>query len=179
MLPAGELEFDGQARHITELEAPTAVEYVPATQSEQVAAPVDDLYFPATHAAHEPPFGPVYPVLQLQLVKAALPSGELELELDPGQARQVELAEAPTAVEYLPAEQSEQAAVPVNALYFPATQAAHGAPLGPVDPALQVQFIKAALPAGELEFDGQARHDKLDATPTAVEYFPAAQSEQV
>ena len=59
----------------------------------------------------------------MQLVEAALPAGELEFD---GQALHVELAEAPTAVEYVPVSQSEQAADPVNALYFPATHAAHG-----------------------------------------------------
>ena len=37
-----------------------------------------------------------------------------------------------------------------------------------VHPALQVQFVKAALPAGELEFDGQALHVELAEAPTAV-----------
>jgi hypothetical protein len=40
---------------------------------------------------------------------------------------------------------------------------------------LQVQFVKAALPAGELEFDGQAMHVEVDVAPTAVEYVPAPQ----
>ena len=38
---------------------------------------------------------------------------------------------------------------------------------------MQVQFVKAALPAGELEFVGQALHVEA---PTAVEYFPVPQS---
>ena len=58
-----------------------------------------------------------------QLVKDALPAAEVELD---GQAMHVELPEAPTAVEYVPAPQSVQAAIPVNVLYFPATHAAHG-----------------------------------------------------
>ena len=75
-LPAGELEFDGQSEHATD--------------------PVDALYFPATHAVQVPPRGPVDPALQVQFVKDALPAGELAFD---GQALQVELAEAPTAVE--------------------------------------------------------------------------------
>ncbi len=74
---------------------------------------------------------------------------------------------------------SVQAADPVGVLYFPATHAAHGPPSGPVDPVLQVQLVKAALPAGELEFDGQAMHVELAAAPTAVEYVPTPQSVQV
>ncbi len=100
------------------------------------------------------PSGPVHPALQVQFVKAELPSGELEFD---GQALHVELAEAPTAVQYVPAAQSEQVAVPVNALYFPATHAVHEPPSGPENPALQAQLVKPRLPAGELEFAGHAR----------------------
>ncbi len=89
-LPAGELEFDGQSEHATD--------------------PVDALYFPATHAVQVPPRGPVHPALQVQFVKDALPAGELAFD---GQALQVELAEAPTAVEYVPAPQVVHRAAPV------------------------------------------------------------------
>ena len=112
-LPAGEVEFDGQAIHVEIAEAPPAVEYVPAPQSVQVI-------------------------------------------------------EDPTAAEYVPAPQSVQASVPVNALYFPATHAAHGLAGILVYPALQVQFVKAALPAGELELVGQAVHDASVVCPVAI-----------
>ena len=75
-LPAGELEFDGQALHV---EDPTAVEYVPAAQTLQTAEPVDALYLPASHAVHVPPSGPENPALQVQLVKEVLPTGALEV----------------------------------------------------------------------------------------------------
>ncbi len=68
---------------------------------------------------------------------------------------------------------SVHAADPVGVLYFPATHAAHGPPSGPVDPVLQVQLVKAALPAGELEFDGQGVHDAAVVCPVAVPYLPA------
>ena len=61
-----------------------------------------------------------------------------------------------------------QAADPVDVLYFPATHAVHGPPSGPVDPALQVQLVKAALPAGELESAGQAVHDASVVCPVAI-----------
>jgi hypothetical protein len=93
--------------------------------------------------------------LQVQFAKAALPAGEFEFD---GQTLHVELAEAPTAVEYVPATQSEQVAVPVNALYFPDTQAEQVPPSGPENPASQMQFVKSTLPSGELEFDGQSLH---------------------
>jgi hypothetical protein len=90
----------------------------------------------------------VHPALQMQLVKAALPAGELEFD---GQALHVELAEDPTAVEYVPAAQSLQTAEPVDALYLPASHAVHVPPSGPENPALQVQFVKEVLPTGALE----------------------------
>jgi hypothetical protein len=76
---------------------------------------------------------------------------------------------APIAEEYFPAPQLVHAADPVNDLYFPVTHATHGPPSGPVDPALQVQLVKAVLPGGELEFDGQSLHVMLAEAPTAVE----------
>ena len=53
-LPVGEVELDGQVRHVDLPEAPTAVEYVPAPQSIQATDPVDVLYLPATHAVQYP-----------------------------------------------------------------------------------------------------------------------------
>ena len=63
-----------------------------------------------------------------------------------------------------------QAADPIDVLYFPATHAVHGSPFDPVDPALQMQFVKAALPAGEVELDGHAVHRP---DPVTVLYFPS------
>jgi hypothetical protein len=171
-LPAGEFEFDGQTLHVELNTAPTAVEYVPCGQSVHRAAPVDGLYFPATHTVQTPPAGPDEPALQVQLVKAALPTGESEFE---GQTLHVELNTAPTAVEYVPCGQSVHRAAPVDGLYFPATHTVQTPPAGPDEPALQVQLVKAALPAGESEFDGQALHVELNTAPTAVEYVPSRQ----
>jgi hypothetical protein len=63
---------------------------------------------------------------------------------------------------------SVQAADPVDTLYLPATHAVQLPPSGPVDPALQVQLVKAALPAGELELVGQAVHDASVVCPVAI-----------
>jgi H2-forming N5,N10-methylenetetrahydromethanopterin dehydrogenase-like enzyme len=109
----------------------------------------------------------------MQLVKTALPGGELEFG---GQSMHVELAEAPTAVEYVPAAQSLQTADPVNALYCPASHGVQVSPSGPENPALQVQLVTTALPAGELEFGGQSLHVELAEAPKSVEYVPVAQS---
>jgi hypothetical protein len=116
-LPAGELEFDGQAVHVELAEDPTAVEYVPAAQSEQVAVPVNALYFPSSHGVHGPPSGPQYPALQVQV---ELIAGELE-PCEHG--RHVDAAEAPPTVEYVSALHPLHGPVPGNALYDPALHA--------------------------------------------------------
>jgi hypothetical protein len=86
--------------------------------------------------------------LQVQLVKAALPAGELEFDgqfvhdasVDPPvstpyvpgpQSVQVEFDVAPTALEYFPVPQSVQTSDPVNSLYLPAAHTAHMLPSGP------------------------------------------------
>ena len=169
MLPGGETVFWGQGTHVLSvatpyLPAPQAVHdasavcpvsfpYLPAPQSAHVADPVNDLYLPATHDVHEPPSGPdrepVHPAVQkqlVQLVKAALPTGELEFDgqLD-GQvmhvvaavtllyvpvphAVHVERAEAPTAAEYVPSPQLVHrvaSVAPVAVEYVPVPQSVH------------------------------------------------------
>jgi hypothetical protein len=69
-----------------------------------------------------PPAAPDDPVLQRQAAEAELPAGALEFD---GQALHVEFAEAPTAVEYVPAGQAvhdASAVCPVATPYFPAPQ---------------------------------------------------------
>jgi hypothetical protein len=51
-------------------------------QVEQTELPIALLKVPSTQAAHEQPFGPVYPALHKQLFKRVLPAAELEF---PGQ----------------------------------------------------------------------------------------------
>jgi hypothetical protein len=115
------------ASHSAHDEPPDVIEYVPAPQSMHRADPVDVLYVPAVHAVHSPPSGPEEPALQVQLVKAELPPGELEFV---GQVTHVDIAV--TAVEYVPAPQSVQLADPVDSLFFPATHAVHVPPSVPV-----------------------------------------------
>jgi hypothetical protein len=64
-----------------------------------MADPVDDLYFPATHDIHGPPFGPVDPMLQVHAAKDEAPADELEFS---GQERHVD----GDPVEYVPGPQS-------------------------------------------------------------------------
>ena len=63
----------------------------------------------------------------------------------------------------------------MDVLYVLAVHGVHSPPSVPQEPALQVQLVKAELPAGELEFVGQVMHV---ITATAVEYVPAPQAVQ-
>jgi hypothetical protein len=68
----------------------------------------------AMQAEHGPPFGPVYPALQVQSTAASLALGEVEY---PGHTRQVAAAVAPVEVEYVPAPHGVHVALPVLILY--------------------------------------------------------------
>jgi hypothetical protein len=111
-------------------------------------------------------------MLQVQEAKVELPVDVLEFA---GQARHIDVDEAPTDVEYVPAPQSLQMTDPFDDLYFPATHVMQGPPLGPDDPMLQVQAANDEAPADELELTGQLKH--MDDDP--VEYVPAPQSMQM
>ncbi len=75
--------------------------------------PLAILYVPATHAAHGPPFGPVYPALQMQAVTAVPWPGELEFA---GHVKQFVTAEAPVEAEYVPGAQLVHVALPLVSL---------------------------------------------------------------
>jgi hypothetical protein len=122
VLPGGECEFAGQLKQEPTAEAARVVEYVPAPQSRHVEAPVIILYFPASHAAHIPPSGPVYPGLHRQLVRRLLPLGESECS---GQLSHTSTSAEPKTALYVPAPQSIQlpaAEAPVLVRYLPAPQ---------------------------------------------------------
>jgi hypothetical protein len=119
--------------------APVVVRYLPALQSVHPALPVTILYFPAAQAEHVPPFGPVNPRLQTQLLNAVEPLTDCELL---GQALQVLLAEAPTVVEYVWTPQFKQVlavVAPVVVEYLPASQLVQM-----VDPAINVHTLSHA-----------------------------------
>jgi hypothetical protein len=67
-----------QSRHVAATDAPSVAEYVPAPQSVQPALPEAGLYLPDTQATQVPPLGPVYPILQRQLVIAVDPATDCE-----------------------------------------------------------------------------------------------------
>jgi hypothetical protein len=100
VLPGGECEFTGQLKQEPTAEAARVVEYAPAPQSRHVEAPVIILYFPASHAAHLPPSGPVYPGLHRQLVRRLLPLGETEYS---GQLWHNSTSTEPKTALYVPA----------------------------------------------------------------------------
>ena len=81
--------------------------------------PVTFLYFPPTHAVQGPPFGPVYPVLQVQLVSSVLPILAL----------------------YESAGHVVHACEPSQFLYFPCAHSTHNPPSGPVNPATQEHTV--------------------------------------
>ncbi len=73
VLPTGEVEPAGHARQVEAVVAPTVVEYWASPQEVHAAVPVVSLYLPAAQAVQTPPFGPVYPILHVQLPKAVQP----------------------------------------------------------------------------------------------------------
>ncbi len=121
----GEYLPAGQEMQSAAVVAPVAVKNLPTLQSVHPILPVTILYFPAAQAEHVPPFGPVNPRLQTQLLNAVEPLTDCELL---GQALQVLLAEAPTVVEYVWTPQFKQLLAemaPVTVEYLPATQSSH------------------------------------------------------
>ena len=94
-----------------------AAPYSPARQSVHATVPDNALYFPATHAEHGPPSGPVCPALQTQLLATVPPLTELVVF----------------------AGQVLQTAEPELGLYFPGAHSPQVWPSGPVAPALHRQ----------------------------------------
>ena len=62
--------------HVDADVAAVALLYFPAGHSWHAADPFTSLKLPASHASHSAPSGPLYPLLQVQLVSSPLPSGE-------------------------------------------------------------------------------------------------------
>ena len=113
-LPENDDAFEGHAKHVLLLAAPTCAEYVPAAHWVHGAAPDTSLYLPALQAEHIPPSGPVKPLLHVQLLSEMLPETDDELE-----------------------GQLVQEAAPDTALNVPASQAEQFTPTGAVYPLLQ------------------------------------------
>ena len=154
--------------------AAVAVLYLPCKHSVQAAEPFTSLKPPASHASHSAPSGPVYPLLQVQLVSCLLPTRE---NVCAGQSLHVDSEIWAVSVEYVPLEHSEHGAEPFTSLYVPAMHAAHAAPSGPVYPLLQVQWVCCLLPTPEYVCAGQSMHVDSEISAMAVLYWPCEHSE--
>ncbi len=131
--------------------APVAVEYLFKSQSVHAAEPVAGLYFPAAHAAHVPPLGPVNPRLQTQLVNAVDP--DVVENVFTGHATQSPASSLPSVARYLPLVHSEQTLAPKVDEYLPMAHCEHT-----VSP--------------EVDENLPTSHDTQD----AARYWPATQS---
>ena len=136
---------------------------VPEPQPLHAAEPIIDLNDPTPQAVHVPPLGPVYPILQRQLLSTVDPATDCEFV---GQFAHVEVTAAPVAAEYVPAPHAMHAvsaAAPAVVRYLPAPQLVHV--LTKVAP-VAVEYLPAA----------QSVHA---AEPIASLYFPATQTAHV
>ena len=102
-------ELAGQARHAAAAVAASVEEYVPAPQSVHTRLPFVVLYFPAAHAEHGPPNGPVYPMLHAQEIDVLQP-----VHVAPELAGQARHAVAANVEEYVPGPQLRQFALLVE-----------------------------------------------------------------
>jgi hypothetical protein len=127
-----------QLVHAAEELAPAVLEYFPAGHCTHALGPVAVLYSPGAHAVQVPPFGPVYPASQVQLLRNPLDAGAREFaghrlqfglpsgdHSPSGHARHVSLPVAPAVAEYSPSEQLEHAVRPSWLLYVPGSQSLH------------------------------------------------------
>jgi hypothetical protein len=152
VLPCVDVELPVHAIHVLAVVAAGVPEYVALPQIVHVAGPDAILYVPSRQASHVWPFGPEYPGLHVHAVCTLLPVDELEFD---GQGLHIELADDPTAPEYVFTPQFVHVPTPDSGLYFPTPHKVQSDGPVPDDPALQVHNAKVPLPAGELEFDGQ------------------------
>ncbi len=154
--------------------AAVAVLYVPCEHREQAAEPLTSLKPPTSHASHSAPSGPVYPLLQVQLVSCLLPAPENACA---GQSLHVDSEMAAVSGEYVPREHSEHGAEPLTSLYDPGMHAAHASPSGPVYPLLQVQLVSCLLPIPEYVCGGHPLHVDSEIAAMAVLYLPCEHRE--
>ena len=145
-------------------------------QGSHEAEPFELLYVPAMQLVQDPPSGPLDPTLHVQLMRASLPGGDLDWE---GQFEHVLNVVAPEIFEYVFMAQGSHEAEPLELLYVPATQLVHDPPFGPLDPTLHVQLLRASLPGGDLDWEGQFEHVLNVVAPEVFEYVFLAQRSQV
>ena len=169
LLPLPETEPEGQFRHVDEFTAPTVVEYVfwsHSSQSDSSKAPTASEYLPATQLLHciKPNSTLNFPstqVVHCSATSCVNPSWHVQFSMSvaprtdcvpSGHVRHSGTSVAPTVEEnvlgshfthefsdeapmvfrYLPAPHSVHSTPPLTVLYFPAVQAIHVPPSGPV-----------------------------------------------
>ena len=98
-LPSAECVYAGHWLHVDSSISPVPVEYFPSEHCAHADDPFTSLYVPAIHAIHATPSGPVYPLLQVQLVSIELPSGECVYA---GHSLHVDSSISPVSAEYFP-----------------------------------------------------------------------------
>ena len=144
----------------------------------QVGDATELVYVPAVQLVQDPPSGPIKPLdplLHVQSLRTSLPDGDDDWD---GQLEHVLDAVAPEIVEYLPPTQRAQEAGPEEILYVPAVQLVQDPPLAPLNPLLHVQSLRASLPDGDDDWEGQLRQVPDVVAARLVEYLPAAQNVQ-
>lgn len=149
------------------------IEYFPAMQFAHMEDPRVFLYVPRIQATHEPPSGPVYPVLQMHAVDTLLLDGDIEFKTHD---MHVVLSRAAVDVEYVPAKQSMHIDDPGVSLYVPTRHASQDPPLEPVYPALHKHAVCTLLADGDCEFGGQLPHVWAEIAPVVLEYLPVEHS---
>ena len=112
-LPSPEFVCEGHATHDDSEVCPVCDEYFPPIQSEHATDPVTSLYSPAVHWLHDPPSGPVYPLLQVQFAILTLPSPD---DACCGHELHVDSDDSPVFIEYLPRVHCEHTADPLTSL---------------------------------------------------------------
>lgn len=137
------------------------------------------LYVPPGHLVQDP--APSTSEYRPDAQSTHVPGPDSHLYFPAGHAVQATAA----ASEYVPSSQYVHGSEPVAPLYSPATHASHGAPFGPVYPALHEQSVasKHCVSTGsvgskqlESALAGQSVHAAL---PDMLLYFPAAQAVHV
>jgi predicted transcriptional regulator YdeE len=98
--------------------------------------------------------------------------GEFEFT---GHVTQVEAAVAAVVAEYVPTPQLVHDTLPLAILYVSVTQAEHGPPSGPVNPALHVHAEITEFGLGEFEFAGHVTQVDSAVAAVVAEYVPAPQ----
>eukprot|EP00961_Rhodomonas_salina_P299072 3938625-Rhodomonas_salina.1 len=113
--------LNGHGVHVVSDRAPSEAEYVPAGHSAQSSSPIWSLNVPAAQATHslQPP---VYPAMQWQCAKDALPGSAVDLT---GHTWHVCPEIDATTVENVPFGQSTQLPAPLPSLNDPAGHSVH------------------------------------------------------